>query len=102
MNQYSTKIWKYDSDNLSAIQFEFLNGSSIYYYLDRNEWFGIDKHHEPINPKKVDAIIEKHDLKKEVQPIMFDHVKESLKDTSEAWRYMSKELKIINDIRNQG
>ena len=26
MNQYTTKIWKYDSDNLSTIQFEFLNG----------------------------------------------------------------------------
>lgn len=102
MNQYTTKIWKYDSDTLSAIQFEFLNGSSIYYYPERQEWFGVDKHHEPINPKKLDILVKKHDLKKEAVPILLDHTSDSLKDASEAWRYMSKELKIINDIRNQG
>lgn len=102
MNQYTTKIWKYDSDKLSTIQFEFLNGSSIYYYLERNEWFGIDKHNEPINPKKVDILVEKHDLKKEALPILLDYTADSLKDTSKAWRHMNKELKIINDIRNQG
>lgn len=102
MNQYTTKIWKYNSDKLSTIQFEFLNGSSIYYYLDRNEWFGIDKHNEPINPKKVDILVKKHDLKTEVPPILLDYMPTSLKDASEAWRYMSKELKIINDTRNQG
>lgn len=37
MNQYTTKIWKYDSDNLSSIQFEFLNGSSIFNDEERNE-----------------------------------------------------------------
>ena len=102
MNQYTTKIWKYNSDKLSTIQFEFLNGSSIYYYLERNEWFGIDKHNEPINPKKVDILVEKHDLKKEVLPILLDYTADSLKDTSEAWRYMNRELKTINNIRNQG
>lgn len=102
MNQYTTKIWKYDSDSLSAIQFEFLNGSSIYYYPERKEWFGVDKYHEPINPKKLDILIEKHGLKKEAQPILLDYAAESLKAPSESWRYMCKELKIINDIRNQG
>lgn len=46
MNQYTTKIWKENPDHVSMIQFEFLNGSSIYYNPDRNEWFGFDKHHE--------------------------------------------------------
>lgn len=102
MNQYIVKTWKETPDRLSTVQFEFLNGSSIYYYLERNEWFGIDKHNEPINPKKVDILVEKHDLKKEVSPILLDYTANSIKDASEAWRYMSKELKIINDIRNQG
>lgn len=102
MNQYTTKIWKYDLGSLSAIQFEFLNGSSIYYYPERQEWFGVDRHHEPISPKKVDILVEKHGLKKEAQPILLGCTADSLKDTSEAWRYMNKELKIINDIKNQG
>lgn len=46
MNQYTTKIWKENPDHVSMIQFEFLNGSSVYYNPDRNEWFGFDKHHE--------------------------------------------------------
>ena len=102
MNQYTTKIWKYASDALSAIQFEFLNGSSIYYYPERTEWFGVDKHYEPISPMKLDVLVKKHDLKKEAQSIVLDYTANSLKVALEAWRHMSKELKIVNDSRNQG
>ena len=102
MNQYTTKIWKYDSNTLFAIQFGFLNRFDIYYYPEKQEWFGVNKHHEPINPKEMDVLVKEHDLKKEALSILLDHTSDSLKDASEAWRYMNKKLKIVNDNRRQG
>lgn len=96
MNQYATKIWKYDSDNLSAIQFEFLNGSSIYYYPERKEWFGVDKHHEPINPKKVDVLKKKHKLMEETQNILSDYASNMTK-YSDGWWHAMMALRIFND-----
>lgn len=83
MNQHMTKIWKYDSDNLSAIQFEFLNGSSIYYSIDMNEWFGFEKHHEEMRLPKVYAIVSRHGLSKEVDAMSLDRASEAGKNTSE-------------------
>lgn len=96
MNQYTTKIWKYDSDTLSAIQFEFLNGSSIYYYPERTEWFGVDKHYEPINPKKLDVLVKKHDLRTEVERILQDYKSNTVK-YSDGWWHVMMALKNFND-----
>lgn len=67
MNQYTTKIWKENPNHVSMIQFEFLNGSNIYYNPDRNAWFGFDKHHEEISLPNVHAIASRHGLLKEVE-----------------------------------
>lgn len=96
MNQYTTKIWKYNSDTLSAIQFEFLNGSSIYYYPERQEWFGVDKHHESINPKKLDFLVKRHTLAEEVQTIILDYAN-TVKYASDGWWHAMKALEIFNN-----
>lgn len=83
MNQYTTKIWKENSDHVSMIQFEFLNGSSIYYNPDRNEWFGFDKHHEEISLPKVYAIVSRHGLTKEVETMSLECTSEASKNTTE-------------------
>lgn len=83
MNQYTTKIWKENPDHVSTIQFEFLNGSSIYYGPDRNEWYGFDKHHEKMSLSKVYAILSKYDLLKEVEAMSLDCEPEVRKNTSE-------------------
>ena len=83
MNQYTTKIWKENPNHVSMIQFEFLNGSSIYYNPDRNEWFGFNKHHEEINLPKVYAIVSRHGLLKEVEAMSLDCAYEASKNTSE-------------------
>lgn len=83
MNKYTTKIWKENPDHISIIQFEFLNGSSIYYNPDRNEWFGFDKHHEKISLPKVYAIISRHGLLKEVESMSLDCTSEVSKNTTE-------------------
>lgn len=83
MNQYTTKIWKENPDHVSMIQFEFLNGSNIYYNPDRNEWFGFDKHHEEINLSKVYAIVSRHGLLKEVEAMSLDCTSEVSKNASE-------------------
>lgn len=83
MNQYTTKIWKENPDHVSMIQFEFLNGSSVYYNPDRNEWFGFDKHHEEINLPKVYAIVSRHGLLKEVESMSLECTSEAIKNTTE-------------------
>lgn len=96
MNQYTTKIWKYDSDNLSTIQFEFLNGSSIYYYLEKKEWFGVDKHYEPINLKKLNVLIQRHGLIKEARNVLTEY-KSSMIKYSDGWWHAMMALKLLND-----
>ena len=96
MNQYTTKIWKYDSDNLSAIQFEFLNGSSIYYYPEKKEWFGVNKNYEPINLKKLSVLIQRHGLIEEVQNTLLDYKSDMIK-YSDGWWHVMMALKIFND-----
>ena len=86
MNQYTTKIWKENPDHVSMIQFEFLNGSSIYYGPDRNEWFGFDKHHEEISLPKVYDIVSRHNLLKEVEVM-------SLECTSEVSKNQQRTIK---------
>ena len=83
MNQYTTKIWKENPDHVSMIQFEFLNGSSIYYNPDRNEWFGFDKHHEEISLPDVYAIVSRHGLAKEVETMSLECISEASKNTTE-------------------
>ena len=83
MNQYTTKIWKENPNHVSMIQFEFLNRSSIYYYPDRNEWFGFDKHHEEISLPKVYAIVSRHGLLKEVESMSLECTSEVGKNTTE-------------------
>ena len=83
MNQYTTKIWKENPDHVSMIQFEFLNGSSIYYNPDRNEWFGFDKHHEEMGLSKVYAIVSRHGLLKEVESMSLECTSEVSKNTTE-------------------
>lgn len=83
MNQYTTKIWKYDSDTLSAIQFEFLNGSSIYYDVNSNGWSGVDKHQEPMRLSRVYAVATRYGLFKEVDSMSLDCPPEARRDTSE-------------------
>lgn len=83
MNQYTTKIWKENPDHVSRIQFEFLNGSSIYYGPDRNEWFGFDKHHEEISLPKVYDIVARHGLTKEVETMSLECTSEVSKNPTE-------------------
>lgn len=83
MNQYTTKIWKENPDHVSMIQFKFLNGSSIYYSIDMNEWFGFEKHHEEMRLPKVYAIVSKRGLSKEVNAMSLDRASEADKNTSE-------------------
>lgn len=83
MNQYITKIWKENPDHVSMIQFEFLNGSSIYYNPDRNELFGFDKHHEEMSLSKVYAIVSRHGLLKEVESMSLECASEVSKNTTE-------------------
>lgn len=83
MNQYTVKTWKENPDHVSMIEFEFLNRSSIWYYPDRNEWCGIDKHHEPMNLPKVYAIVSRHDLLKEVESMSLDCLSEVSKNIPE-------------------
>jgi hypothetical protein len=81
MNQYTTKIWKENSDHVSMIQFEFLNGSNVYYFPDRNEWSGIDKHYEEMSLPNVYAILSRHGLLKEVETMSIDYTSEVSKKT---------------------
>lgn len=83
MNQYTTKIWKENPNHVSTIQFEFLNGSSIYYGPDRNEWFGFDKHHEEISLPKVYDIVARHGLTKEVESMSLECTSEVSKNPTE-------------------
>ena len=83
MNQYTTKIWKENPNHVSMIQFEFLNGSSIYYGPDRNEWFGFDKHHEEISLPKVYDIVARHGLTKEVESMSLEYTSEVSKNPIE-------------------
>lgn len=83
MNQYTTKIWKENPDHVSIIQFEFLNGSSIYYNPYRNEWFGFDKHHEEISLPKVYTIVSRHGLLKEVESMSLECTSENSKNITE-------------------
>ena len=84
MNQYTTKIWKENPNHVSFIEFEFLNRSSIYYYPDRNEWFGYDKHyHEEINLPKVYAIVSRYGLSKEVESMSLECTSEVSKNPTE-------------------
>ena len=83
MNQYTTKIWKENPDHVSRIQFEFLNGSSIYYGPDRNEWFGFDKHHEKISLPNVYDIVARHGLTKEVESMSLECTSEVSKNPTE-------------------
>lgn len=83
MNQYTTKIWKENPNRMSMIQFEFLNGSNIYYNPDRNAWFGFDKHHEEISLPNVHAIVSRHDLLKEVEFMSLECTSEVSKNITE-------------------
>lgn len=83
MNQYTTKIWKENPNHVSMIQFEFLNRSSIYYYPERKEWFGFDKHHEEISLPKVYAIVSRHGLTKEVETMSLECTSEVSKNATE-------------------
>lgn len=85
MNQYNVKIWKENLNHVSMIEFEFLNGSSIYYNPDKNEWFGDDSHNEPMHWSKVYPIVSRHGLLKEVEDM-------SLEPSSEVRSTMSKEV----------
>lgn len=83
MNQYTIKIWKENPDHVSTIQFEFLNGSSIYYGPDRNEWYGFYKHHEEMSLPNVYAIASKHNLLKEVEVMSLEPAPEISENTSD-------------------
>lgn len=83
MNQYTTKIWKENPNRMSMIQFEFLNGSNIYYNPDRNAWFGFDKHHEEISLPNVHAIVSRHGLLKEVEFMSLECTSEVSKNITE-------------------
>lgn len=83
MNMYTTKIWKENPDNVSMIQFEFLNGCNIYYFPNNNGWSGIDKGYEKISLPKVYAIVSKHGLSKEVESMSLDCSSEASKNTTE-------------------
>lgn len=83
MNQYTTKIWKENPNHVSMIQFEFLNRSNIYYFPDRNEWSGLDKHYEEMSLPKVYAIVSRHSLTKEVESMSLECTSEASKNTPE-------------------
>ena len=83
MNPYTKKIWKEKPDHVLFIEFEFLNRSSIYYYPDRNEWSGLDKHYEEISLPKVYAIVSRHGLLEEVEAMSLDCTYEASKNASE-------------------
>lgn len=82
MNQYTTKIWKENPDHVSMIQFEFLNKSNIYYFPDRNEWSGLDKHYDKISLPNVYDIVSRHGLLKEIEAMSLDCTSEFSKNTS--------------------
>ena len=83
MNQYTTKIWKENPNHVSMIQFEFLNGSSIFSGPDKNEWFGDDSHNEPMRLSRVYAIVSRHGLLKEVEAMSLAPSSEVRSTTSE-------------------
>lgn len=83
MNQYTIKIWKKNPDSVSSIEFDFLNGSSIYYNSYRNEWFGFDKHDEGMSFQKVHGIVSKYNLLKEIEAMSLDCATEVSKNFSD-------------------
>ncbi len=98
MNEYQTMVYPTErSDYLSAVRFWFVSDLNIYYYPDKNEWFGVDKNYEPISPIKVRNTVKKYNLVKEVQGILLDHAAINLKDASDGWQYMAKVIKNFND-----